>query len=102
MSRITKRTRWHRQVILGSGLRAFGARTAKNAEHGTNLSSRCQNTFNDTNGGYVGSLGFKLKKANKGNNMNKIYVGLAVYGLRKRFSEAMTKLHHWALLRGIR
>jgi hypothetical protein len=34
--------------------------------------------------------------------MNKIYVGMAVIGLKKRLTSAMTKLHHWALLRGIR
>jgi hypothetical protein len=34
--------------------------------------------------------------------MNKIYAGMAVVGLKKRLAAAMTKLHHWALLRGIR
>lgn len=34
--------------------------------------------------------------------MNKLYVGLAVVGLKKRISEAMTRLNHWALLKGIK
>ena len=33
--------------------------------------------------------------------MNKIYAGMAVVGFKKRLAAAMTKLHHWALLRGI-
>jgi len=34
--------------------------------------------------------------------MNKIYVGMAVVGLKKQLAAAMTRLNHWALLRGIR
>jgi hypothetical protein len=74
----------------------------KNAGNGRTISSLLPSTFLDTNGGSVGSLGFSLRKANKGNNMNKIYVGMAVVGLKKRLASAMTRLHHWALLRGIR
>ena len=34
--------------------------------------------------------------------MNKIYIGMAMVGLKKQLEAVMTKLHHWALLRGIR
>ena len=77
-------------------------KTVKNATPGEKSNSPLLSILHDTSGGSVGSLDFRLKKANKGNNMNKIYVGMAVVGLKKRLASAMTRLHHWALLRGIR
>ena len=89
-------------MILDAGSKSFGVRTVKNARPGEKINSPLPSTLPDTNGGSVESFDTKLRTANKGNNMNKIYAGMAVVGLKKRLASAMTRLHHWALLRGIR